>query len=116
MLPNTALKGCYFIEETILKTLVLGNRDMVLSFGVVGVDGKVVSTPDEMVRELDQSISSGNYSIIMVEESMAIPVEEKINEYRRKKGTVIVEVPSQFASHREIDFQEFLKKVLGIRI
>lgn len=99
-----------------MKTLVLGSKDVVLSFGVVGVEGKVVSTPDEMIRELDKSITSGNYSIIMVDESMAIPIEEKINEYRRKKGIVIVEVPSQFTMYKEKDFQEFLKKVLGIRI
>ena len=99
-----------------MKTLVLGSRDTVLSFGAVGVDGVVVSTPEEMAKELDKSISSGNYSVIMVEEGMAIPIEEKINEYRRKKGMVIVEVPSRFTMYKEKDFQEFLKKVLGIRI
>jgi vacuolar-type H+-ATPase subunit F/Vma7 len=99
-----------------LKTMVLGSRDTVLSFGVVGVDGIVVTTPDEMARELDKSISSGNYSVIMVEEGIALSIEEKINEYRRKKGMIIVEVPSRFTMYKEKDFQEFLKKVLGVRI
>lgn len=75
---------------------VLGDEDVILGFQFIGIEGKIVETDEDALREF-KNVTSGVYGsigVILVTEKVTMMIEETIMEWQLSGGyPLIVEVP-----------------------
>lgn len=83
---------------------IIGERELVLAFGLVGVKGTAVSSRDEALdafnkvtgqgEELSAQVSTDIPRVLILTENVSVMLEEEITEWQLKgKFPLIVEIP-----------------------
>jgi len=79
-----------------MQYFVIGDEDTVLGFGMVGVDGKTVSTKQEAEDAFNIAIKNGNIGIIIITERVAELIRHLVDRYIFTENfPLIVEVPDR---------------------
>ena len=63
------------------KAFVIGARETVRGFQLIGVEGKEVSTPSEILETLDDALSA-DYALIIISASAAYKIEDQLESIR----------------------------------
>ena len=75
---------------------LIGDEDAVLGFGMVGVRGRAVQTPEEAESAFRSVIEEGDAGIIIITESAAEMIRPQIDHYTfAEHFPLIVEIPGR---------------------
>ena len=101
-----------------MKTYVIGDKDLVLSFNLIGIPGLSVSSRNEALETLKKIIATKEEKIIFISEDLSTLIEDELNEIRLKNsGILIVEVPGRSEVKGELpSVQKLIQRILKIRV
>ncbi|MHA2358253.1 MAG: V-type ATP synthase subunit F, partial [Candidatus Heimdallarchaeaceae archaeon] len=100
------------IAETAKKAFVIGARETVRGFQLIGVPGKEVTSSEEALKLLE-NILSEDYILVIISTSIAEDIEEKIHDYRKELLTPIVIVSDVNVKVDKDHNQKMFKSFLG---
>ncbi len=99
--------------ETSKKAFVIGARETVRGFHLIGVPGEEVNDPKEAAELLEQALSE-KYSLIIISASIASEIQDIIDEYRIEKQTPIIVVSDVNLQVDKRELEEKFKQFIGI--
>jgi V/A-type H+-transporting ATPase subunit F len=101
-----------------LKFFVIGDEDMVLGFGLVGVEGVVVGEAQETRRALDAAMTHNDIGIILLSERAANWIRPEVRKYFFYQAyPLIVEIPDRLGTVGErISIEDVVQAAVGVRI
>lgn len=98
--------------------LISDNVDTRTGMRLVGVDGAVVHTREELAQELERVLKDKDIGIIAVMEELAGKFPDLINAVKETRSIpLIVEIPNRHGSKREKDFlSKYVKEAVGVKV
>jgi len=79
-----------------MKYSIIGDEDAVLSFGMVGVPGRVATNPEEAENVFQEILEDKEVGIIIVTENVADMMRPTVNKYLLTVSfPLIVEIPDR---------------------
>lgn len=100
-----------------MHALVIGDRDMVTGFQLVGIKGVEVVTVDEARRTLVKAVENFDVAIVMISEDFSTKLRATIDELRLNRiAPLIVELPGRSGPSGAIDMSRILGKAIGIKV
>jgi V/A-type H+/Na+-transporting ATPase subunit F len=101
-----------------MKYAIIGDEETVLSFGMVGVSGKVATSPDEAETAFQEILEDKNVGIIIVTENVADMMRATVDKYLFTVSfPLIVEVPDRKgAKPGRPGFKEMVNAAIGIKL
>ncbi len=97
--------------------LVIGDRDMVTGFRLVGVKGIVVSSVDEAWRALSKAVESVDVALIIISEEFSTKMRDNIDKLRLSRmAPLIVEAPGRLGPSGAIDMSDIVRKAIGVKV
>lgn len=79
------------------KIAVLGDRDSVMGFKVLGLDTFPAETPDE-ARHILHKLAKENYAVIYLTEQLAASLEAEVTYYKDELTPAIILIPGKEGS------------------
>lgn len=101
------------------KVFVLGSKEAVIGFRLVGVPGKIPEDKESALKAFHEVISSRRYVLLIITEEVASMIREEIEEIRsRELYPLIVEIPEKDGwRERPNDYLErTIRDALGLGI
>lgn len=97
---------------------VIGDEDTVLGFNYVGIPGRVVESAAEATEVFDQACADPGIGIVIVNESVARSIRERINEVRfRAVQPVVVEIPGPGGPDPDrSSLMKLIQEAVGIKL
>ncbi len=98
---------------------VIGDRDTVIGFRMVGVrDGFVLTTPEEIRQTLLSLFKSPDMGLILITESLAHAVEDTIMELSQSPIPVILLIPDRKGrtGTYETVLKEMIRRAVGAEV
>jgi V/A-type H+-transporting ATPase subunit F len=101
-----------------MKFYVVGDRQTVLGFRLVGIEGTEVADRDETLAALDEAVSKRDIGIILITEGVAGRVRDEVEARLYGMGfPLVLEIPdSRGASPDRPALEEIVRKAVGISI
>lgn len=100
-----------------MHALVIGDRDMVTGFRLVGIKGIVVSTVDEARRTLFKSVEDVDVAVIIIGEDFSTKIRDSIDKLRLDRiAPLIVELPGRSGPSGAIDMSAIVRKAIGVKV
>jgi len=100
-----------------MQAFVIGDRDMVTGFQLVGVRGAVVSSVDEAWRALSKVIENVEVGIVIISEDFSTKMQDKINKLRLSRtNPLIVEIPGKSGPSKAIDMSDMVRRAIGVKV
>ncbi len=79
-----------------MQFFVIGDEETVLGFSLVGVSGRVVTSPDETRDALKEAFQAEGLGIIILSERVAETIRAEVNQYLYKTSfPLIIEIPDR---------------------
>ena len=99
---------------------VLGDEDVILGFGFVGIKGKIIENNDDALQEFNNVINGihGQIGVILITERVSTMIEEKITDYQASGNyPLIVEIPD-LTGHLEDKktMLESIREAVGLHV
>lgn len=101
------------------KITVIGDRDTVIGFRMVGVsEGSVPKSPEETRKKLLEYFRDPRMGLILITERLASGVEDTIIELSQAPVPVILLIPDRLGSTgtHETVLRELIRRAVGIEI
>ena len=96
---------------------VIGDRDMITGFRLVGVDGVEVTTVDEARLALSKALANVDLAVIIISEEFSTKIRDEIDKLRLGRvAPLIVEIPGAGGPSGEIRMSNLITKTLGTKI
>lgn len=97
---------------------IIGDKDLVLGFRLVGIKGISVSNKKEAFEALRRIINEGNAKIVFISEDLSVQIQDELNAIRsRNNGPLIVEILGRTGMKGELPtVQKLIQKVVRIRV
>ena len=120
--------GCYLFADllstdlwilfgVVLQGFVIGSRDLVVGFRMVGVLGVEVRSVGEAEEALSRAFKTPDVAIIIVDEQFSSGFREKIAKHRLEKIIpLIVEVSTKSGTDLSSSLSVLVGKSLGMRL
>ena len=101
-----------------MKYVIIGDEETVLGFGIVGVTGKVATTPDEALRAFQSVIEDRQTGIVIVTERVADMMRAVIDKYLFAESfPLVVEIPDRHGSKPDRPgIKEMVNRAIGIKL
>jgi len=101
-----------------MKYSIIGDEDAVLSFGMVGVSGKVASNPEEAENAFQEILEDKDVGIIIVTEPVADMMRQTVNKYLLTVSfPLIVEIPDRKGARPgRPGIKELVNAAIGIKL
>ena len=101
-----------------MKYSIIGDEDVVLSFGMVGVSGKVAVSPEEAENAFQEILEDKEVGIIIVTESVADMMRATVNKYLLTVSfPLIVEIPDRKGTKPgRPGIKELVNAAIGIKL
>ena len=101
-----------------MKILVIGNREAVLGFSLVGVHGRIVSTAAEANQALDATLTDSEAGIILVTEDIAATIEARMDQLKlRSTVPLVVEIPGpEGARSDRPSLNDIMLRAIGVKL
>lgn len=101
-----------------MKYYLIGDEDTVLGFSLVGVEGKVVNTREDVEDILPRVMERSDIGIILINERFAKLVQPLIQNFTYSRGfPLIIEIPDRNgpdSNRHSVD--EIVRNSIGIKI
>lgn len=99
-----------------MKIFFIGDPMLVNGYRLSGVEIIQVTSPEEMVKTLDDVYKKEDVGIILVDRDYSSQVKEKVEKMRVKYAVpVLVEVPGRRVS-ANIDLKSTISRIMGVNI
>src|SRR5512137_3012246 len=99
-----------------MKIFFIGDPMLVNGYRLSGVEIIQVTSPEEMVKALDDVYKKEDVGIILVDRDYSSQVKEKVEKMRVKYAMpVLVEVPGRRSS-ADIDIKSTMSRIMGVKI
>jgi len=97
---------------------VIGDKDLVLGFRLVGIKGIAASNRKEALEALRRIIDEGNARIIFISEDLSVQIQDELDAIRsRNDGPLIVEILGRAGMKGELPtVQKLVRNILKIRV
>lgn len=96
---------------------VIGTRETVLGFSLLGIAGSTPKDREELVRALEEHYENPEMALILIEEGTAAQAREPLDELLARRGfPLIVEIPGREGPLAERNIKEFIAGAIGIRL
>lgn len=102
-----------------MKFLVIGDKDTIAGFSLIGIEGITVNTKTETIKALQYAIHRQDIGIILITERVAREIHNNIDNIlsHRKKCNLILQIPDAHRSKPiKHTVEEFVLSALGIKI
>jgi len=101
-----------------LKAVIVGGKETVTGFKLVGVDGVVVSNPHAMLNKLKELVKRDDVALILIDDQFLDSwAKEEVDKIKAASlGKLIVEVPSRAGPKVVVDLRALVKKVMGVKV
>lgn len=98
--------------------LISDNVDTRTGFRLVGVDGVVVHTRDEIKAELTRVVADKTIAVLIIVEKLAKQFPEIINDIKLNRTTpLVVEIPDRHGLERPKDFlTAYIREAIGVKL
>jgi len=101
-----------------MKILVIGNREAVLGFSLVGVHGAAVSTAAEANQALDRALVDADAGLLLVTEDTAALIGARMEQLKlRSTAPLVVEIPGpEGARPDRPSLNEIMLRAIGVKL
>ncbi len=101
-----------------MKMRVIGNQEAVLGFSLVGVDGQVAASADEVNQALDRALESDEVGIVLVTRDAARLIEPRMEQLKLHSTVpLVVEIPGpEGVSPDEPSLSDVVLRAIGIKL
>lgn len=101
-----------------MKYFVIGGEDAVLGFGMVGVEGRTVSSTEEADRAFGEALEDKEVGIIIITEPAADLIRSRVDAYVFSRSfPLIVEVPDRDGPKEgRPELKELVNRAIGINL
>lgn len=98
--------------------LISNNRDTWVGLRLVGIDGIIVKTREEALKEMDKAVKNQDIGILILTEKIVDMVRDEYMEYKLKlKTPLLIEIPDRYGSIREDNaIKTYIRDSVGIHI
>ena len=98
-----------------MKVITVGSRVFVTSFQLAGVQGKVVDTPENALKEIKEIYKDPEAGLILLSDDLSKSIDDQLTSLRAQKSTpLIFALPASGSEKSEVDYRVMLKKILGV--
>lgn len=97
--------------------IVIGGKEVVTAFNLVGLKGIEVSSPRELIQALKRITSNPeDVGVVLLSEDYIEPVKEEVEKIQLNLGgrLVIGRLPGRIKKTSSLNVQEILKRALGV--
>ncbi len=96
--------------------MVVGKRDLVAAFRLLGIEGIIVEKSGDLMKTLKNLINTRKeVALILIDSSLASEVRGQIYALKMKTPTpVITEIPAPLEEWRPMDLRMLVRKALGV--
>jgi V/A-type H+-transporting ATPase subunit F len=101
-----------------MKVLVIGNAEAVLGFSLVGVQGQVASTADEVNQALDGALAAKDIGIVLVTQDVSGLIEARMDQLKLHSTIpLVVEIPGpEGVSPDQPSLNDVVLRAIGVKI
>jgi vacuolar-type H+-ATPase subunit F/Vma7 len=101
-----------------MKILVIGHPEAVLGFSLVGVNGIIVTTPEQANQALDAALADSTIGIILVTGDIAVMIGSRMDELRLHSTVpLVVEIQAPAdAQPEQASLSELVFRAIGVKI
>ncbi len=101
-----------------MKVLVIGHPEAVLGFSLVGVDGQIATTAEEVRRALEAALANPELGIVLVTQDAAHLIEERMDQLKLHSTIpLVIEIPPPGGPPAdEPALSEVVQRAIGIKI
>jgi V/A-type H+-transporting ATPase subunit F len=101
-----------------MKFFVIGDRQTVLGFRLVGIEGRTVTEREEALTVLAEAVSSKDIGIVLITEAVASKVRDEVDARLFGIGfPLVLEIPDALGpSPERMKIEEVVRKAIGISI
>ena len=97
---------------------VIGDKETVLGFSLAGVDGEIVTSPEETKKALERAFQKEGLGIIIIPERVARDVRPLVDRYVYKTTfPLIIEIPDRLGPMEgRGSVRDVIRKAVGIHL
>lgn len=101
-----------------MRFFVIGDKDTVLGFKLVGVEGRIVTNAFEAREALKVAASTEDVGIIVITERTAHWIRDDVDEYVYETATpLVIEIPDRKGALEDRKtISDLVKEAVGIKI
>ncbi len=101
-----------------MKMLVIGHQSAVLGFSLVGVEGHVVTSTDEVNQALDDALASRDIGIVLVTEDVADLTRARMEDLKLySTEPLVVEIPAPGGvRENQPSLSDLVFRAIGVKI
>lgn len=106
-----------------MKIHVIGDRDTVIGFRLLGIDGTVIDNIDSeesitQIKDVIKEFQKMDHGLIIINEKIADKFEKIILPIRMGNENIIfIEIPDRFGTKKpQLSLNYIMKKVVGMKI
>jgi vacuolar-type H+-ATPase subunit F/Vma7 len=96
---------------------VIGTRETVLGFSLLGIKGETPEDRDDLVRLLDQYFDDPRMALILIEDRIGAQAPEVVGDLQgRKDFPLVVEIPGPRGALETQSLKDYIAGAIGIRL
>lgn len=100
---------------------MIGDKETVLAFRLVGAEGKIVYSSEEMYEEILKAMKRKDVALVFISENYATLIRDKVTRLRlERRLPIICEIPSRESrkvkGDETTEYKKVLKEILGVEI
>jgi V/A-type H+-transporting ATPase subunit F len=101
-----------------MQFFVIGDESTVAGFGLVGVEGETVETPDEAREALKRAFASPDIGIVVISERVAAGLREDMEKYTFGRSfPLIIEIPDRTGPMPgRVSIRQMVRSAVGISV
>ena len=101
-----------------MKVIVIGHPEAVQGFALVGVQGTIATSAEEVNQALNEALSAENIGIILITEDVSSLIEERMDQLKlRSTVPLVVEIPGpQGTDPDRPSLNAVIQRAIGIKI
>jgi len=101
-----------------LKFYVIGDEDTVLGFGLAGVQGEVVQTPEQARKALERAFQMEGLGVIILPERVAATIRKEVDRYiYATTFPLIIEIPDRLGpTEGRESVRDLIRAAVGVHL
>lgn len=100
-----------------LKVFVIGERDTVLGFSLIGIEGLATDDVDVAAKKLDDLLRDPNLGMILITSGIANKMIPTIENLKASAALpVILEIPDRISRPARPPLKDLVRRALGVSI
>jgi len=97
--------------------LISDNEDAVIGMKTAGVDGMIITGPDEILKKIDELVKDKEIGIVLLTRDVMRAVEAEVMDRKlQSKHTLIVEIPSPGQETRKDFITRYIRESIGLKL